>query len=104
MIGSPGMATGPRGIGLAVLLQTGLSGWLRAVSTSVGAAHPERPRVTGRPADSLRPSIAVVPGAGTALLLPPHQYTEATRLMASLVWSACAAPGPLRGGPPGDAR
>jgi len=103
MIASPGVATGPRGLGLAVLLQTGLSGWLRAVSTSVGAVHIERAHVGGTPDRPLTPSIAVVPGALMAML-PPNQYPEATRLIASLVLSACAGPGPLRGGPQGDAR
>jgi hypothetical protein len=102
MIGSPAVVTGPRGIGLAVLLHTGLAGWLRAIRTGVGAARPERTRMTGSPSDPFLPSIAVGAGAGTALL-PPQQYTEATRLLASLVLSACAGPRPGRGAQ-GDAR
>ena len=96
MIASPGVATGPRGIGLAVLLQTGLAGWLRALRTSAGASPPARLSADGGlPDRPLAPSVPVGPGPLTAVM-PPAQYAEAARLIASLVLSARTLPGPLR--------
>lgn len=94
MIGS---ATGPRGIGLAVLLQTGLCGWLRAVRIGADDPHPERLSTDGGTPDRpLTPPVSVLRGPLTAVM-PQAQYTEAARLIASLVLSGRTGPGPLRG-------
>jgi len=88
-------ATALRGVGLAVLLQTGVAGWLRAVdrcahtcpaagsrgSASV-AADPDPPTASSR-VD--HPAIA---------MLSPTAYDEVAKLIASLVLSRHPPPGP----------
>lgn len=85
-----------RGIGLATLLQTGVPGWLRAVGPCVSASHAES-LPTDRASDQDHaPMPMPMPHGLTPLVMPPAQYTEAARLIASLVLSAHAMHGPLR--------
>jgi len=79
--------TALRGVGLAVLLQTGLAGWLRAVSTCahVGSAGTTCSPPSQPPPDLPTASARVGPPA-LAMLSPPA-YDEVARLIASLVLS-----------------
>ena len=95
MIGSTA-AIAHRGIGLAILLHTGVPGWLRAVGTCVSVPHAES-TTTGRERASDQNHAAMSMAQGLTLsMMPPAQSTEAARLIASLVLSAHAGHGPLR--------
>ena len=85
-----------RGIGLATLLHAGVPGWLRAVGTCVsGVPAEETTPDRDRASDHGRASIPRPHGL-TPAMMSPAQYTEAARLIASLVLSVHAVHGPLR--------
>lgn len=95
MIGSTA-AIAHRGIGLALLLHTGVPGWLRAVGTCVSVPLAES-STTGRDRASDQDHAALpMPPGRTPSVMPPAQSMEAARLIASLVLSAHAVHGPLR--------
>jgi hypothetical protein len=100
MIGS---TTGHRGIGLAVLLQAGMAGWLHAVGTCATAL----PSGAVSASRSISPpdQASMVARTSATPMMPPTQYTEVAKLIASLVLSGYPVHGPLRASPQqGDSR
>ena len=88
-------ATALRGVGLAVLLQTGLAGWLRALGRCAHACPATVTRVSPLVA-SLRdpPTAASRVGPSAIAMLSPTAYDEVARLIASLVLSRHQPSGP----------
>jgi hypothetical protein len=85
-----------RGVGLAILLQTGMAGWLRAVAPCAHACPAGATRTAQSMASSHdRATVAPVRTPVTAML-SPTAYIEAARLIASLVLSGYPVPGPFR--------
>lgn len=86
VIGSVGNVTGDtagqtRGIGLALLLNEGMPGWLKTVEAVL---HTSR---VSRASDSPHSSLHDVPPQNRAVLLSSVQRQEVTTLLASLVLS-----------------
>jgi hypothetical protein len=93
-------ATALRGIGLAILLQTGIAGWLRAVSSCANACPAGATRAC-RPIATDASALVPVLRQPEAAMLSPTAYTEAARLIAGLVLSGYSAPGAFRASPQG---
>ena len=88
-----------RGLGLAVLLQTGIAGWLRAVGTCANACAAETTRAP-RPVSSHEDQATVsLERTPVTAMMSPTAYAEAARLIASLVLSGHQVPGPFRASP-----
>lgn len=80
--------TALRGVGLAVLLQSGVAGWLRAVSTCAHACPAGTTRVSPSVVSHLDPPTADSPvGPSGIAMLSPTAYDEVAKLIASLVLS-----------------
>jgi len=87
-------ATALRGVGLAILLHTGIAGWLRAVGTCVNASPAGATRACRITATDDRATPVVC--QSVVAMLSPTAYTEAARLIASLVLSGSAVRSPCR--------
>ena len=94
-------ATALRGIGLAILLQTGMVGWLRAVGTCANAWSAGTTRSPRSMASTHDAAIGPLVHMPVTAMLSPTAYTEAARLIASLVLSGYPVQGPFRASPQG---
>src|SRR5262249_31228976 len=90
-----------RGVGLAILLQTGMAGWLRAVGTCANACPAGATRTARSMASSHDPATIPLVRMPVTAMLSSTAYTEAARLIASLVLSVYPVQGPFRASPQG---
>ena len=90
-----------RGVGLAILLHTGMAGWLRAVGTCADACPAGATPTARLMASRHDPATSPLVRMPVTAMLSPTVYTEAARLIASLVLSGYPAPGPFRASPHG---
>jgi hypothetical protein len=88
-------ATALRGVGLAVLLQTGVPGWLRAVDRCAHTCPAAGSRGSASvPADPDPPTASSRVDRPAIAMLSPTAYDEVAKLIASLVLSRHPPPGP----------
>jgi hypothetical protein len=90
-----------RGVGLAILLQTGMAGWLRAVGTCANACPAGATRTARSMASSHDPATIPLVRMPVTAMLSSTAYTEAARLIASLVLSGYRVQDPVRASPQG---
>ncbi|PYR36700.1 MAG: hypothetical protein DMF90_09160 [Acidobacteria bacterium] len=88
-------------MGLAILLQTGMAGWLRAVGTCANACPAGTTRTARSMVSNHDPATVALVRPPVTAMLSPTAYTEAARLIASLVLSGYPVHSPFRASPQG---
>jgi hypothetical protein len=97
-------AAARRGVGLAVLLQSGVAGWLRAVGSCAPGCPAATTRVSPPVVSPLDPPTTASRGCPSGIaMLSPTAYDEVAKLIASLVLSKHQLQKPCRASAHGGA-